>query len=245
MHGLTGHRENTWKHGSGFFLPAELAKDVPNARIMTFGYDANVVNMWHTAGSNNLRAHGKDLAQGLSDLRRQCKSRPIMFIAHSLGGLVCEQAILICKDGETNLEKVFESTRGVIFMGTPHAGADLAGVVSAIAKYVNVLRPTNKAILGVLHRNSEVLSGVQEQFQQMAFKRSAELKIFCFFESNVVPGVGKIVSEDSAVLKQYPNQSIAANHMDMTKFSGKNDDGYQKILNRVQDVEDSITELST
>ena len=30
-------------------------------------------------------------------------------------------------------------------------------------------------------------------------------------------------------------QGIAANHMDMTKFSGKNDDGYQKVLGRLRD----------
>jgi hypothetical protein len=45
-----------------------------------------------------------------------------------------------------------------------------------------------------------------------------------------------IVSEQSAVLNQYPNQSIGANHMDMTKFSGKNDVGYQRVVNRVHDL---------
>ncbi|TVY27675.1 Vegetative incompatibility protein HET-E-1 [Lachnellula hyalina] len=41
------------------------------------------------------------------------------------------------------------------------------------------------------------------------------------------------MSEQSAVLSQYPNQSIPANHMDIAKFSGRNDEEYQRVLNRV------------
>jgi hypothetical protein len=126
VHGLTGNRKTTWTHKNGTFWPRTLAEDVPNARIMTFGYDADVVKLWGMAGSNNLRGHGKDLAFAVSDRRRDCRSRPIVFVAHSLGGLVCQQTLLICVEGDRNLEKVFKSTLGVIFMGTPHAGSDLA-----------------------------------------------------------------------------------------------------------------------
>ena len=66
------------------------------------------------------------------------------------------------------------------------------------------------------------------------------MEIYCFFEEKDVIGVGIIVPEQSAVLSQYPNQSIAANHMDMTKFSGRNDEGYQKVLSRVHDYVESI-----
>jgi len=235
VHGLTGNRDKTWTHANGVFWPQELAKDIPTARIMTFGYDANVVKLWGMAGSNNLRNHGKSLVFAVSDQRRECRDRPIIFIAHSLGGLVCEQGLLICGEGERNLEKVFRSTLGIIFMGTPHGGADLANWGYTLAKYLNVIRKTNSTILGDLRQKSEVLTAVQQQFQQLLRKPGVDIGIYCFFEEKAVVGVGIIVSEQSAVLNQYPNQSIAANHMDMTKFSGRNDVGYQSVLSRVHD----------
>ena len=45
------------------FWPKDLlAKDLPNARILTFGYDADIIRGLNTAGSNTLRDHGKALA---------------------------------------------------------------------------------------------------------------------------------------------------------------------------------------
>ncbi|CZR63528.1 uncharacterized protein PAC_13425 [Phialocephala subalpina] len=236
VHGLTGNRDKTWTHTNDFFWPLELAKDIPTARIMTFGYDADVVKLWGIAGSNNLRNHGKSLASDASDLRRGYRDRPIIFIAHSLGGLVCEQALLICREGEPNLEKVFHATKGIIFMGTPHGGADLANWGYTLATYLNIVRRTNSAILGDLRQKSEVLTAVQQQFQQLLRKPGVDIGIYCFFEEKAVVGLGIIVSEQSAVLHGYSNQAIPANHMDMTKFSGKNDAGYRRVLNRLRDL---------
>lgn len=202
---------------------------------MTFGYDADVVRLWGMAGSNNLRNHGKNLASDVSDERRRHHDRPIIFIAHSLGGLVCEQALLICREGNANLEKVFRSTRGIIFMGTPHGGSGLATLGNMFAKHLNTIRHTNSSIAGVLQQKSEILTAVQQQFQQLLHKPDVKISVYCFFEEKPVVGLGIIVSEQSAVLHGYSNQSIPANHMDMTKFSGRNDAGYRRVLNRLRD----------
>lgn len=71
VHGLTGNRETTWTHKpTKIFWPQTLLTvDLPNARIYTFGYDANIVQALDTAGSETLRDHGKSLANDLS-LRR-------------------------------------------------------------------------------------------------------------------------------------------------------------------------------
>ncbi|KFY29287.1 hypothetical protein V493_02440 [Pseudogymnoascus sp. VKM F-4281 (FW-2241)] len=234
VHGLTGNREATWTHENGVFWPTLLAQDINTARIMIFGYDADIVNIFGMAGGNNLRNHGKSLAFKVSDRRSNCRDRPIFFIAHSLGGLVCAQALLHCREGDKRLEKVFQSTRGIIFMGTPHAGADLAELGYRLAKALNYLRKTNSAILRPLRQDSDELTAVQQQFQQLASNHRDNLNIFCFFEEKAVVGVDVIVPERSATLSQYSNQSIAANHMDMTKFSGTNDDGYQSVLGQIR-----------
>ncbi|KAH6682505.1 hypothetical protein B0J14DRAFT_527884 [Halenospora varia] len=95
---------------------------------MIFGYDVDPVKLWSQVGSNNIRNHGKNFAFAISDQRSECQERPLIFIVHSLGGLVLAQALLICTKAEKEVEKVFQSTRGIIFMGTPHAGSGLADI---------------------------------------------------------------------------------------------------------------------
>lgn len=94
LHGLTGNRETTWTNKStGVFWPAHLLKiDVPNTRIVTFGYDADIAHFWGTACQNCIRNHAVNLANALAQLRERTKTegRPIVFVAHSLGGLVFE-----------------------------------------------------------------------------------------------------------------------------------------------------------
>lgn len=42
VHGLGGNPSSTWKHESGYFWPWELRNFVPDARVMLFGYDADI-----------------------------------------------------------------------------------------------------------------------------------------------------------------------------------------------------------
>jgi hypothetical protein len=75
VHGLTGNRETTWTYRERVFWPRDLlADDLKNVRIMTFGYDADIVGILKTAGSNTLRGHGKSLAADLAMHRLKTKS---------------------------------------------------------------------------------------------------------------------------------------------------------------------------
>jgi hypothetical protein len=75
VHGLTGNRETTWtwsQKRETVFWPRDLLKDdLPNARIMTFGYDADIVHALTIAGSNTLRDHGKSFAHELAMRRKR------------------------------------------------------------------------------------------------------------------------------------------------------------------------------
>lgn len=70
VHGPTGHREDTWTHPSGVFWPgALLPHDLPSARILAFGYDADVFFSANPS-FQSLRGHGQDLASDISVLRK-------------------------------------------------------------------------------------------------------------------------------------------------------------------------------
>ena len=69
VHGLTGDRESTWTCNNILWPETLLPNKLPKARIMTFGFDADVVNFWLPAGQNRIGNHAQSLAQSLANLR--------------------------------------------------------------------------------------------------------------------------------------------------------------------------------
>jgi hypothetical protein len=71
IHGLTGSAYTTWLHEeSGRHWPRDLLKnDFNDARIMTFGYDADVVNFWGHAALEGISGYANDLLGCLAGCR--------------------------------------------------------------------------------------------------------------------------------------------------------------------------------
>jgi protein SERAC1 len=92
-----------------------------------------------------------------------------------------------------------ESTIGIIFMGTPHAGADLAKWASVLANLAKVAKATNQDIVEVLKPGSQVLAGLEQEFHRILEKRrqdgKPQLKIFCIYEELPVNGIGMVCSQ--------------------------------------------------
>jgi hypothetical protein len=75
-----------------------LAKDFKNVRILTYGYDSHVSKFFNgPANQNNIRAHGRSLLNALELYRRDDANRPLLFIVHSLGGIILKEVTLILK----------------------------------------------------------------------------------------------------------------------------------------------------
>ena len=76
VHGLNGHRENTWTMNGRNWLRDFLPKNIPNARIYSWGYDANT----HTThiSSQYLYGHATTL---ISDLCRKRKMTKVLISA--------------------------------------------------------------------------------------------------------------------------------------------------------------------
>jgi pimeloyl-ACP methyl ester carboxylesterase len=229
VHGLTGDRETTWTHSNGTYWPRDLLPQaLPTARIITFGYDADVVHMWETASTNGLYDHGKSLEVGLSLLRKQHSTHPILFVAHSLGGLVCEQALLR-SDASRETHSIIKHTGGIVFMGTPHYGSSLASWGSFLTRLTSIFRATNTEIIAALQRGAPDLRRIGEEFQRILLRPDINMQIMCFYEELRMPVVGKIVESESAILRGYKNCSINADHRDMTKFGGATDNSFQLV----------------
>lgn len=185
-----------------------LAKDLPRARIITYGYDADVVHLTREAGLNTVREHASNLILDLSNLRgvdHQATRRPIVFVVHSLGGLICQDAILNCINAtEKSQQDILSSVRGVAFFGTPHAGSDFAVIATAAARLVKlILKQTNTHITEVLKKNSAILANIENDFSKLILRRfkgpQKPIKLFIFVEELPVWGLGRVSS-----MKIYP-----------------------------------------
>ena len=90
-------------------------------------------------------------------------NRSLVFVGHSLGGLVIKQALIKSAEYNSNnrhlnLAEIYQATEGVIFLGTPHRGSDKAELADVIANAARVLwtRP-NRQLITVLKQDSDTL----------------------------------------------------------------------------------------
>ncbi|KAJ6084383.1 hypothetical protein N7486_011183 [Penicillium sp. IBT 16267x] len=236
VHGLTGDRDKTWTAGGQttpwpkILLPPKL-----NARVLTYGYDAYVARK-SVASSNRLINHAQNLLGDLTADRSFCNasSRPLIFVAHSLGGIVCKKTILLSQNAaEPQLRALFDCLEGIAFMGTPHKGAWMADWARIPASVFGLVKSTNVTLLDILQRDNQLLDSIQVDFLTM-IRRLREsgrgIGIVCFFEELPFPVIGKIVTEESATLDGYDIYSIHANHRDMVRFGSEEDPGFKRLL---------------
>jgi hypothetical protein len=132
---------------------------------------------------------------------------------------------------EPHLQRVYDSTVGVCFLGTPHCGSTLANWATVFSQIAGTVKKINTELLRVLQPESEVLARIQGDFHAMLRNRGGRppMAITCFYEELPVKGVGEVVPKHSAILPAYNSIGLYSNHIDMAKFSGEEDPGYLSV----------------
>lgn len=243
IHGLFGDRESTWTaHGEYFpWLQTFLPENMQKARILTYGYDAHPLRKT-VAGTNRLIDHATNLLFDVTGDRSRwnASTRPLIFVAHSWGGLVCKKATLLSRNHpDPHFRGLFNHLKGIIFMGTPHRGSWMADWLQ-IPAYIFGLVPRyiNTSLLTVLRTDDQLLESIQLEFLAMVRELreiGRRLEITCFFEGLPLGKIGKpIVSKDSATFDGYTSISIHANHTNMVKFGSADDNGFKRVLGELQ-----------
>ena len=97
---------------------------------------------------------------------------------------------------EAHLLLLCECTRGVIFLGTPHKGSELARWAKCLANVVGVVKQANSSIVRQLEKDSEELERIQDNFDILLRSREAKalppIHIKCFFEEKPITGIGQV-----------------------------------------------------
>jgi len=71
IHGLTGDREKTWtaKNATAPWLQILLPSKISNARVLTFGYDASVIDLQGMVSKNRIGNHSWNLLTAIATYR--------------------------------------------------------------------------------------------------------------------------------------------------------------------------------
>ncbi|KEF62422.1 uncharacterized protein A1O9_00394 [Exophiala aquamarina CBS 119918] len=251
VHGLNGHPHNTWSTTKpDVFWPADLlpaALEDQRPRILTYGYDANVTAFTDGVSKDKIHNHAEHLASRLVANRslRKAQERPIIFICHSLGGLVVKRCLIYCNSirhhqHTERLRSIYVSTYGILFLGTPHNGSDLAKWGSLLEKICSVALPrkffdSSPQLVKALKTNNETLQNINRLFIEII----GRFHIYFFHESKPTDLKGTrefVVEEDSAapVIEGVDRMGIEKDHSHMCKFEDESSPGYDVVAEAVQ-----------
>ncbi|KFY32742.1 hypothetical protein V495_08780 [Pseudogymnoascus sp. VKM F-4514 (FW-929)] len=228
IHGLGGNPMNTWTDKDGhLWLRDSLPSHIPRARIMTFGYDSSILLGKSRMTINDFAV---DLTNRLEDERQQHQelNRPLIFICHSLGGVVFKEFLVFIALFDEYI-RIRESVSGVVFMGTPHRGSKAASTAQVLSKIINA------ATLGSLLRTDllrtlKVASAELETISRHATHRLKHLSVISFYEKKPL-GATLIVESYSAILGISNERAIPINadHRKIAKVSPRREQRYHPV----------------
>jgi len=225
------------------FWPKDLLPDaLPNVRIYSWGYDADIWKLMSSVGLNTVHRHARNLLNDLAALRDELEDRklPLIFVAHNLGGLVVKDALnqSAGEVGNKRLGDILPATFGVCFLGTPHRGSKAASILRKVCRVTEIFagQRANTQLLRALEKNSETLERLTKGFYD-TLKKHEGLQIFSFLEEREVRKFGVIsiviVDPDSAQVGHGSEEtgSIPANNWEMVRFTSTRDTGFVRIKN--------------
>ncbi|KLU88847.1 hypothetical protein MAPG_07830 [Magnaporthiopsis poae ATCC 64411] len=246
VHGLdsvqdddNGNRIKTWTAEDGTVWPRDLLPEfVPNIRALCYQYYGSIQGTTSRAG---IEEHARALLQQLRQKHPRGfgyeKQRPIIFVGHSLGGVIIKQA-LIWTHLDPEYTYLGRATCGVIFFATPHrlggpeAGERFAerilhavvtqqgkpgpGAVDAVMAKLR-RPPPSSVVIQEIKSNSKSLTRVTTEFQ--AVLKSLNVSVVNFYEGQATKGLdGVVVSETDVLLDGADTQLLPADHVGICRF---------------------------
>jgi len=229
VHGLGGSAYGTWRRGEGEegFWPVWLVRDIPGLTAWTLDYDAPMTNWIGTAMPIQDRA--KNVLECVFG-RRELRDAPIVFVCHSLGGLVVKQA-LRAADGRrahsAEAQALLDAVKGVVFIATPHTGSMQATLLNKL----RLIAWPSASTLDLV-RNNANLRDVNVWYRSW----SGPIRHKVFYEKQGT-SVGLIVGDDSSDpgLLHVDPIGIDADHLSICKPADASDLVYARTRDFVVD----------
>jgi hypothetical protein len=203
VHGLNGNPRQYWfpEGEPEKSWPAWLGEDLPDVGVWSLGYENAALKPRRPSLARRFLAAG--FAMPLFDRARNVLlrleleglgARPLVFITHSMGGLLVKQVLNTASDGSNpGWKSILDQTRGVCFIATPHIGSDLA----KWASYFRSLLGTNVST-EELRPHQPHLRHLNQWYRDYLCRDDVNIKTLSFFEMKPMPGVGLVVDPGDA-----------------------------------------------
>jgi chaperonin GroEL len=228
VHGLDGDARETWEsRGKAIsFWPEWLGADLGNVAVWAIDYEAASL-VWKGRAMPLI-----DRATNVLDLcvNKGIGSRPLVFIAHSLGGLLVKQLLRHSLEYDNPLwTPVAANTRGIVFLATPHAGSEKAGWVE---NFSVLLRPN--VSISDLQAHAPQLRDLNTWYKNNAKKM--DIATLVYRESYPYKGLMIVdpTSADPGITGVIPIP-VDFDHVSICKIELKTDQRYVGILNFIRD----------
>lgn len=182
------------RNDKGCYWPLDLVpNDFDNVRVLTYGYDSHPSHFLADKTTQmNITQHAHKLLQQVTNARIDCLDRPLIFVAHSLGGILVKDAVVQSGKYENHLQALSQSCFAIFFFGTPHRGSNaarygeiLGSVIGALPSGISIY----KEVLRGLKPNGEKLSLVEGDFNLLLDKNipaDQKIQIYSFQEGKAV-----------------------------------------------------------
>ncbi|KAK1765476.1 hypothetical protein QBC33DRAFT_544396 [Phialemonium atrogriseum] len=228
VHGLNGGSQSTWSKGNdpSLFWPQEwLPRDEAfrDVRIHTFGY-ASGVNRESILG---LRDFAKSLLGAIKDCPAMDRDEKpsLIFVAHSMGGLVVKNAFVIGQQ-HPEFHSTVQRVQAIFFLATPHQGAAIAQTLDRLLNLVSGSRP----FIGQIMPHSQALQAINEDFP----RASGGLHLVSFYESLPMKVLKSLVVEKHCAVMNAHNErteALNADHRNVAMYSSPEDRNYLTVRN--------------
>ncbi|KAI1812784.1 hypothetical protein GGS20DRAFT_516952 [Poronia punctata] len=152
-----------------------IRREVNNARVLLYRHRELHDGMTIEQAADDLIEQLMRMRSGLT------KSRPLVFICHSIGGLVVKSALVKARKREDLMSLVFDC-HGITFFATPHRGSSylsMPGLRASIQQLLFLERPLPRSITDDLRLGCRTLLKLHDKFMDIA----SELRIWTFYET--------------------------------------------------------------
>lgn len=231
VHGLHGDQAPWTSAETSIFWPEKLLPaKAPDACILSFEYESEIDSFW---GEDGITDISNDLIDELMDHRseKEKEERPIIFVAHCLGGSVVENALVRASHHPRKKELVACIT-GILLFGTPHFQP---GSLAAATKYFQLAQiPDGEIPNGSdLKDRSQSLISIPPAFANL-IQSGAEFEVESFYEGSGTKLGGKdvkIVDESLARCPDAPPpERLARTHLRLSQYEGEDDKDFKKVV---------------
>ncbi|EHK21338.1 uncharacterized protein TRIVIDRAFT_70307 [Trichoderma virens Gv29-8] len=238
VHGLNGKAWGTWtdKDNRMLWLKDFLPEEIPDARIMTFGYDSTLM---FSQSKGRIEDFARDLLNRLWMLRQSPQARDFEdYCCMNLGGIVVKKALVLAHELNHQYHNIVTSTIGIVFMGTPHRGADIVNWTSFLTNAIKAVsgnQIVRTDLLKELNTHSLTLLEISKSF----LPRSSNLSIMSFIETQIEPSLKALVVPTESSQLGLPNEMVFPvneHHRSICRYPSATDQTYMLVKASIKSI---------